>query len=128
MSAPILDARDMEFMLYELFDAESLTRRDRYAEHSRETFDAAIATARTVADRYLVPIRRKVDTNPPEFDGDTIHMIPEIKRACDAVVEAGLAAPGADYDMGGMQLPAIVTRTTMQTPASLLENFFIIRF
>jgi butyryl-CoA dehydrogenase len=36
-------------------------------------------------------------------------MIPEIKRACDAVVEAGLAAPGADYDMGGMQLPAIVT-------------------
>ncbi len=109
MPAPILDARDMEFMLYELFDAESLTSRDRYAEHSRETFDAAIATARTVAIKYMLPIRRKVDTEAPEFDGKTIHMIPEIKRACDAVVEAGLAAPGADFAMGGMQLPAIVT-------------------
>jgi butyryl-CoA dehydrogenase len=109
MSAPILDPRDQEFMLYELFDTESLIGRERYAEHSRETFDAAIATARTVAEKYLVPIRHKVDTNAPEFDGTTIHMIPEIKLACDAVVEAGLTAPSADYELGGMQLPAIVS-------------------
>jgi butyryl-CoA dehydrogenase len=61
-----------------------------------------------VAEKYFLPIRQKVDTNQPTFDGEKVHMIPEIKVALDAVVEAGLAAPGADYELGGMQLPALV--------------------
>jgi butyryl-CoA dehydrogenase len=95
-------------MLYELFDVESMTSRERYSDHNRETFDAAINTSRVVAEKYFLPIRQKVDTNQPTFDGEKVHMIPEIKVALDAVVEAGLAAPGADYELGGMQLPALV--------------------
>lgn len=108
MPAPLLDQRDLEFMLYEMFDAEALTSRARYADHNRETFDAAIATSRTVAEKYFLPIRQKVDTHQPTFDGEKVTMIPEIKVALDAVVAAGLASPIADYDMGGMQLPALV--------------------
>lgn len=44
MPAPLLNERDLEFMLYELFDAESLIERARYSDHSRETFNAAINT------------------------------------------------------------------------------------
>jgi len=109
MPAPLLSERDLEFMLYELFDAESLTERERYSDHNRETFDAAIATSRAVAEKYFLPIRQKVDTNQPTFDGTRVEMIPEIKTALDAVVEAGLASPAADYELGGMQLPAIVS-------------------
>ena len=108
MTAPLLDQRDLEFMLYELFDAESLTSRERYADHNRETFDAAISTSRTVAEKYFLPIRQKVDTHQPTFDGEKVQMIPEIKEALDAVVAAGLASPSADYELGGMQLPALV--------------------
>ena len=108
MAAPLLDPRDLDFMLYELFDVESMTSRERYSDHNRETFDAAINTSRVVAEKYFLPIRQKVDTNQPTFDGEKVHMIPEIKVALDAVVEAGLAAPGADYELGGMQLPALV--------------------
>ncbi len=108
MAAPLLDQRDLEFMLYELFDVESMTSRERYADHNRETFDAAISTARMVAEKYFLPIRHKVDANQPTFDGEKVHMIPEIKVALDAVVKAGLASPGADYELGGMQLPALV--------------------
>ncbi len=108
MTAPILNQRDLEFMLYELFDTESITQRARYADHNRETFQAAIETGRIVAEKYFLPIRRKVDIEQPEFDGQGVTMIPEIKVAIDAVYEAGLACPAADYEMGGMQLPAIV--------------------
>ncbi|MEH6634697.1 MAG: acyl-CoA dehydrogenase family protein, partial [Halioglobus sp.] len=108
MAAPLLDQRDLEFMLYELFDAESLTTRERYVDHNRETFDAAITISRTVAEKYFLPIRQKVDTHQPTFDGKKVQMIPEIKVALDAVIEAGLASPGADYELGGMQLPALV--------------------
>jgi alkylation response protein AidB-like acyl-CoA dehydrogenase len=108
LAAPLLDQRDLEFMLYELFDAEAMTSRPRYADHNRETFDAAISTSRAVAEKYFLPFRQKVDTHQPTFDGHKVHMIPEIKIALDAVTQAGLASPGADYELGGMQLPALV--------------------
>ncbi len=108
MAAPTLSERDLEFMLYELFDAESLTSRPRYEDHSRETFDAAITTAKAVAEKHFLPIRQKVDNEQPTFDGIKVSMIPEIKPALDAVVDAGLSAPASDYEMGGMQLPLIV--------------------
>ncbi|NIB41405.1 acyl-CoA dehydrogenase [Pseudomaricurvus alkylphenolicus] len=108
MAAPLMSERDLEFMLYELFDAESLTQRERYADHSRETFTAAMNTAKTVAEKVFLPFRQKADNEQPTFDGEKVHMIPEIKQGIDAVIEAGLASSTADYELGGMQLPGIV--------------------
>ncbi|MEL7400968.1 MAG: acyl-CoA dehydrogenase family protein, partial [Pseudomonadota bacterium] len=42
------------------------------------------------------------------FDGVRVDLPHEIKEGIDAVVDAGLASPTADYDMGGMQLPLVV--------------------
>lgn len=109
MAAPILCERDLQFMLYELFDAESLTQRPRYADHSRETFNASIDTARTIAEKYFVPIRQKVDCEQPTFDGTKVQMIPEIKTAVDAAIDAGFVSATADFELGGMQLPLIVS-------------------
>lgn len=106
--APILNTRDLEFMLYELFDADSMTQRPRYADHNRDTFTAAMDTARMVAEKYFLPIRQKVDSHEPSFDGHKVHMLPEIKTAVHAVIGAGLSCATADYDVGGMQLPRIV--------------------
>lgn len=107
MPAPILNRRDIEFFLYEMFDVESLQSRERYQDHDKETFNAAIDTAQAVAERYFLPIRQKVDANEPTFDGKNVHMIPEIKVALDAVMDAGLTCPTTDYEMGGMQLPLV---------------------
>ncbi|MEP4148644.1 MAG: acyl-CoA dehydrogenase [Halioglobus sp.] len=112
MPAPLLSRRDLEFMLYEVFDVEASLTRERYSDHNRETIDAAIDVAQAIAEKYFLPIRQKVDTNQPTFDGEKVQMIPEIKVALNAVIEAGLASPGADYDVGGMQLPALATAAT----------------
>ncbi len=109
MAAPILSERDLNFMIYELFDAEGMTARERYRDHSRETFDASINTARQIAEKYFVPIRQKVDTDQPTFDGKKVKMIPEIKTAVDAATEAGFVSAAADFEVGGMQLPLIVS-------------------
>ncbi len=112
MPAPILSQRELDFLLYELFDAEGLAQRPRYADHNRETYTAAMDTAKNVAERYLIPIRREVDIEEPKFDGEHVSMHPGIKIALDAITEAGLADAGADYEFGGMQLPPIVSNTT----------------
>ena len=83
MVAPILNERHLDFVMYEMFDAESMTERERYADHNRETFSAAIATAKTIAEKYFIPIRQKVDTNEPTFDGKHVSMLPEIEVKID---------------------------------------------
>ena len=106
--APMLNERDIEFMLYELFDTESLSQRARYSDHDRHTFNEVIKTAKNVAEKHLLPIRQKLDTHQPTFDGKRVHLIPELKPAIDAVNASGLASSTADYELNGMQLPPIV--------------------
>ena len=96
-------------MLYEWLDVEALTRRPRYADHTRETFDAALDTCEKIATEKFEPHNKKSDQNEPTFDGTRVHMIPEVKEALRAFCDAGLMAAGQDYDLGGMQLPATVS-------------------
>nr|BFE92022.1 hypothetical protein GCM10020185_25580 [Pseudomonas brassicacearum subsp. brassicacearum] len=53
MSETLLSSRNLAFELYEVLDAEGLTQRERFAEHNRETFDAAIGTARSIAEKFF---------------------------------------------------------------------------
>ena len=108
MSATLMNERDLEFMLYELFDSEALTNRERYQDHDRHTFNEVVNTAKTIAEKYFLPIRQKLDTHQPTFDGKKVHLIPELKPAIEAVIESGISSATADFELTGMQLPAII--------------------
>lgn len=106
----ILSRRDLNFLLYEWLDVESLTRIGRYADHTRETFDAALDTCEKIATDLFAPHNKKNDQHEPHFDGETVTIIPEVKTALKAFSEAGLMAAGQDYAYGGMQLPLVVEK------------------
>lgn len=105
----IINQRDLDFLVYEFFNCEALTQRERYSEHNRETFDATIDLARRIAEDKFMPIQKKVDEIEPTFDGETVTMVPEIKDAIDTVIQSGLGATTADFELGGMQLPYVVS-------------------
>ena len=69
MSASLMNERDLEFMLYELFNSAALINRERYQDHDRHTFNQVINTAKAIAEKYFLPIRQKLDTHQPTFDG-----------------------------------------------------------
>ena len=52
MNPVTLNQRDVDFLLYEFLDTSSLLKRERYAEHSKETFDATISGAKHIAEKY----------------------------------------------------------------------------
>ncbi len=110
MTSKILSRRDIAFLLYEWLDVESLTRRPRFADHTRETFDAALLTCEKIATDLFEPHNKKSDQNEPRFDGERVTMIPEVGKALAAFCDAGLMAAGRDYEFGGMQLPAVVEK------------------
>jgi alkylation response protein AidB-like acyl-CoA dehydrogenase len=106
----ICSRRDLAFLLYEWLGVERLTQRPRYAEHSRETFDAALDTAEQIATDLFATHNRKSDLDEPTFDGERVRLIPEIKQALDAFSAAGLMSAEHDEALGGMQLPVVVTK------------------
>ena len=106
----ICSRRDIAFLLYEWLGVERLTQRPRYAEHTRETFDAALDIGERIATELFAPHNRKSDLNEPTFDGERVLLIPEIRQALDAFREAGLMAAEHDESMGGMQLPVVVAK------------------
>jgi alkylation response protein AidB-like acyl-CoA dehydrogenase len=108
MNSLLLSRRDLDFLLYEWLDVPSLVRAVRYADHSRETFDAALDTCERIATELFAPHNQKADRQEPHFDGDTVTLIDEVKPALQAFADAGLMASGQDYALGGMQLPAVV--------------------
>ncbi|WP_460045910.1 acyl-CoA dehydrogenase [Pseudomonas sp. S2_H01] len=110
MSETLLSSRNLAFELYEVLDAEALTQRERFAEHSRETFDAAITTARTIAEKYFAPHNRKNDENEPRYENGEAVLIPEVKPAVDAFLEAGFLNAARSFEAGGMQLPTLLSQ------------------
>jgi butyryl-CoA dehydrogenase len=106
----IINRRDLDFQLFEVLDAEALTQRPRYAEHSRETFAAVLDTATAIAEEKFAPHNRKADEHEPSFDGQRVSMIPEVAEALKAFCEAGFIAAAHDFERGGMQLPVLLTQ------------------
>ena len=101
----ILSRRDLNFLLHEWLDVERLTQVARYTDHSRETFDAALDTCEKIATDLFAPHNKKSDQHEPQFDGESVTIIPEVQTALKAFCDAGLMAAGQDYEFGGMQLP-----------------------
>lgn len=110
MDSLLLSRRDLEFMLYEWLDVCALASAERYADHSRETFDAVLDTCERIATELFAPHNQKADQHEPHFDGHAVSMIAEIRPALQAFAEAGLLAGSQDYALGGMQLPSVVEK------------------
>ncbi|MDD2713507.1 MAG: acyl-CoA dehydrogenase [Simplicispira sp.] len=98
----------LEFLLYDWLNAESLTARDRFSDHSRETFDAVLDTCERIAREKYAPFNRTVDTHEPQFDGERVTLPQATQDAYDAYAASGMLSAAQDDDIGGMQLPYTV--------------------
>ncbi|MFA5941771.1 MAG: acyl-CoA dehydrogenase [Sinimarinibacterium sp.] len=104
----LINRRDLQFLLYEMFDVEALTTLPRYAHLDRTTIDGVLDAAHTLAEEQFQPHAAKLDANEPHFDGERVHLIPEVKAALDAYIEGGFLSAAFDTELGGLQLPYTV--------------------
>jgi butyryl-CoA dehydrogenase len=103
----------LDFLLYDWLNADSLSRRSRFSDHSRETFDAVLDTCERIAREKYAPFNRLVDTEEPRTemgaDGALRVILPKATHeARAAYAESGMLAAAQDYEHGGMQLPYTV--------------------
>src|SRR4051794_14343094 len=101
----------LDFLLYDWLHADRLNERARFADHSRETFDAVLDTCERIAREKYAPFNRLVDTEEPRFDGEKVILPQATHEAHKAFVASGMLSAAQDYELGGMQLPYTVTNS-----------------
>jgi butyryl-CoA dehydrogenase len=104
----LLSRRDVEFLLYDWLDAAGLTARKRFAEHSRETFDAVLDLCAELAEEKFAPHNKRNDAHEPEVVAGKVRLNPEVRVALDALAETGFLAATAPEELGGLQLPQVI--------------------
>lgn len=110
MSSLVLSRRDVDFLLFEWLEMTRLTERPAFAEHSRQTFDAALDAYSDIAHAEFAPHNKKVDREPPRLNGENVEAAPEQRSAWQAFAAAGLLAACQEDSLGGMRLPYAVER------------------
>lgn len=110
MKSNLLSRRDLDFLLFEWLCVDELTKQERFADHSRETFSDVLDLCADLATRYFAPHNKTSDAHEPTFDGTKVTVIPEVKAAWDAFAQADLLAMTMDESLGGAQLPVTVAQ------------------
>jgi hypothetical protein len=79
MADKFVSERNLKFLLYEIFDAASLTKHPYYADHSRESFDMALETALKIGKNLLKPKLQEMDKTASEFVGGRVKVHPLVR-------------------------------------------------
>ncbi|MDO8878216.1 MAG: acyl-CoA dehydrogenase [Pseudolabrys sp.] len=114
-----IDRATLDFLLYDWLDITRFALHPRFADHSRETFDAVLDLSARLADEHFAPHWKASDRTEPVLDGDRVRILPEIKTALRAYADAGMFAATFDEALGGAQIPSVIhTASTALTMAA----------
>jgi len=107
---PIVDSRDVRFILFEILEADKLTKFDKYADFDKDMFEDVIDLAETIAVEQVYPMNAETDKEHAQYIPDTKDVkIPEAyKPALDAYYEAGFMGLAVDQEYGGMGMPDVI--------------------
>ena len=100
--------RDLSFHLYELHQLDEVLTFAPYRQHDRDTCDAILDAAATLAEDQFQPHAALADAHEPHFDGTRVHQPKEVKQALDAYIAGGFMGASFDAADGGLQLPSMV--------------------
>jgi Acyl-CoA dehydrogenase N terminal len=81
VNASLLSRRDLDFLLFEWLRVDELTKRQRFADHTPETFADVLTLCEDLAERYFAPHYKLSNIEEPAFDGENVTMLPEVKEA-----------------------------------------------
>ena len=108
MAEKFVSERNLKFLLYEVFDATSLTQYPYYEEHNRDIFDMVIETALKIGKDILRPNLQEMDKNPPQYVDGEVKVHPTVKAFLKECGEGGWIGSNAPAEMGGQQLPFMI--------------------
>jgi butyryl-CoA dehydrogenase len=108
VAAKFVSERNIKFLLYEVFDVESLTKYEYYQEHNRKMFDMVLKAAVKLGKDLLFPIFEEMDRNQPELVNGEVKVHPSVKTIMKEFGDGGWISSRVPFDQDGEQLPSMV--------------------
>jgi len=108
MAAKYFSGKNLKFLLYDVFDIETLAQFDYYQDHNKTVFDMVIKSADKLAKDLLWPVFEEMDRNPPAFENSEVRVHPIVQKILKAFGEGGWISSTVPYDRGGEQLPCMI--------------------
>ncbi len=108
MATQFYSKRNLQFLLYEVLDVQSLIKYPYFQDHARETFDMVLDSAEQISEKLLKPLLTEMDRKEPQLVNGRIKihagMFPILKK----FGEDGWINAGFSYEEGGQQIPSTV--------------------
>lgn len=101
--------RNLDFLLHEVFDIESVLDMDYYKKHNKETVKMMLDAAGQLADKELRPYLTEMDRKEPVFDKGVVKVHPQVRKMMKKFGEGGWISAGCKEENEGQQLPSMVT-------------------
>lgn len=108
---PLVDSRDVRFVLFEMLEADKLNQYDVFADFDRDVMEDSLNLAENMAIEKFYPANAEGDKIGAQYNPDTKEVkLPEIVHdAVKAFCEAGFIALRFPPEEGGVGMPVAVT-------------------
>jgi alkylation response protein AidB-like acyl-CoA dehydrogenase len=110
----ITDRRDIDFVLYEQFDAAELTKYEKFADFNKKTFDLIISEARNLAIKEILPTFAQGDREGVRLENGQVKVPTCYHRPYQLFREGEWTAMVADPELGGQGLPYCVSQAARE--------------
>lgn len=108
MAQVLNDRRDVQFVLHDQLNVESLTKDPRFADLNKKTFDMVISEARALAVKELIPSSIAGDEEGCTFDAGEVK-VPESFHAVYKLLREGeWLSLSDDLEVDGQGMPQVI--------------------
>lgn len=101
----IVDRRNVDFLLFDVFGLEKTLAAPFYGHCDRDTVCQILDSAERIAADLYLPSAAALDARPPVMVDGEVEIMPEVGIALAAYADAGLSAQTFAQEEGGLQLP-----------------------
>lgn len=108
MAQQVGDKRDVDFVLYEQFNAQALTKFDKYKDFNKKTFEMIVSEARSLGLKEIFSTYAEADRNGARYENGKVYAPECFRRPFKLVREGEWNAMTEDPDLGGQGLPHII--------------------
>lgn len=104
---PLVDSRDLRFVLFEMLELDKINRFDRFADFDRDVFEDTLALAEKIAVECFYSSYSEADKIGLMFDPVTneVHVPDILRPGYKAFVEGGFHLVSLPVEEGGMGMP-----------------------
>lgn len=106
MNDTLIPRRDLSFLIHDWL-------RPDLSDEGRDTVDSILDLSAELAAEVFLPHYKLADQREPSLKGAGVHILPEIGAALRKYAELGLFAAGFAMDLGGLNLPYLVTAASL---------------